>query len=92
MTDSNFEELVARIDAIGQTVLRLIAQLETDNRIDGPRFSQTLLRVAAARHREPEPVHVRCGEVMQQLAQMLDEARARRLRERGQEIQGRWCA
>ncbi|KVP51487.1 hypothetical protein WJ91_01425 [Burkholderia ubonensis] len=78
MTDSNFEELAARIDAIGQTVLRLTAQLEEDDRLDGPRFSQTLRRAAAARCREPEPVYVRCGEVMQQLAQMLDEARARR--------------
>ncbi|KVG24717.1 hypothetical protein [Burkholderia ubonensis] len=78
MMDSNFEELAARIDAIGQTVLRLIAQLEEDDRLDGPRFSQTLRRAAAARRREPEPVYVRCGEVMQQLAQMLDEARARR--------------
>ncbi|KWZ43764.1 hypothetical protein WS72_13460 [Burkholderia savannae] len=78
MTDSDFGELAARIDAVGQTVLRLIAQLEVDERLDGPRFSRTLRRSANARARQPEPTLARCGAVMRELAQALDNARARR--------------
>ncbi|MCR5892149.1 MULTISPECIES: hypothetical protein [Burkholderia] len=78
MTDSDFSELAARVDAVGQTMLRLISHLEEQGRVDGVRFSQALRRFGAGRRQLPDPIQARGGEVVLQMVQMLDEARARR--------------
>ncbi|MGU7855424.1 hypothetical protein ACV22X_22040 [Burkholderia orbicola] len=78
MTDSDFSELAARVDAVGQTMLRLIGHLEEQGSVDGVRFSQALRRFGAARRRLPDPIQARGGEVVLQMVQMLDEARSRR--------------
>ncbi|MBR8089770.1 hypothetical protein KDX09_10220 [Burkholderia cenocepacia] len=78
MTDSDFSELAARVDAVGQTMLRLIGHLEEQGCVDGVCFSQALRRFGAARRRLPDPIQARGGEVVLQMVQMLDEARSRR--------------
>ncbi|QUN57351.1 hypothetical protein [Burkholderia cenocepacia] len=78
MTDSDFSELAARVDAVGQTMLRLIGHLEEQGHVDGVRFSQALRRFGAARRQLPDPIQARGGEVVLQMVQMLDEARSRR--------------
>lgn len=76
MADPDFNELAARVDAVGHTLLFLIAELELQGAVDGPRLSQTLRRFGHGRGQHPGLE--RCGQVMQELAQRLDTARASR--------------
>ncbi|MFZ5659170.1 MAG: hypothetical protein ACOY5C_04855 [Pseudomonadota bacterium] len=76
MTEPEFNELSARIDAVGHTLLILMAELEVQGALDGPRLSQALRRFGHDRGQHPG--FERCGQVMQELAQRLDTARARR--------------
>ncbi|KVS72788.1 MULTISPECIES: hypothetical protein [Burkholderia] len=78
MTDSDFSELAARVDAVGQTMLRLIGHLEEQGCVDGVRLSQALRRFGTARRQLPDPIQARGGEVVLQMVQLLDEARSRR--------------
>jgi hypothetical protein len=76
MVNSDFNELAARVDAVGHTVLLLIAYLEEQGQVDGPKLSQALRRFG--HDRAELPGLERCGHVMQELAQRLDTARANR--------------
>lgn len=71
------DELALRIDAIGQALLLLTAELERSNSIDGPHYS-TLLR-STAQARGARPGLARCGAVLHELAARLEDARAHRL-------------
>lgn len=74
----NFDELAGRIDGIGQALLRLTAELEMQNIIDGSRVSTAWMQVADRRPETTE-VHRSAHRALRQLAQMLDEARSSRL-------------
>lgn len=76
----NFDDLAGRIDAIGQALLRLTAELEMQGVIDGSRVSAAWLQVAD-RRLETTDIHRSAHKALRQLALMLDEARgARQLR------------
>lgn len=77
MNETNFDELAGRIDGIGQALLRVTAQLEMQEIIDGPRVSE-LWRQAAKTHPGDQAVHHRAHKTLLQLVQMLDDARCAR--------------
>lgn len=76
MTNIEFDELSSRIDAVGHTLLILIAELELRKALDGPELSQGLRRFG--RNRSRHPGRERSGRVIQELARRLDGARASR--------------
>ncbi|MEG1971140.1 MAG: hypothetical protein RR101_13600 [Burkholderiaceae bacterium] len=76
MTTTDFDELSSRIDAVGHTLLILIAELELRGTLDGPALSKGLRRFGRGRSRHPG--RERSGRVIQELAQRLDTARANR--------------
>ena len=78
MNKQDFDELAGRIDGMGQTLLRLTAELEMQGVIDGSRVSAAWVQVADQRSETTE-VHRSAHRALRQLAQMLDEARSSRL-------------
>ncbi|MGH8782080.1 hypothetical protein [Paraburkholderia sp.] len=81
MTEDDLTSLSARIDGIGHTLLHLIAELEIEGVIDGPRFSGALHRWGLDRQRNA-PHYWTSGGVVCELADRLDDARSRRSAER----------
>ncbi len=77
-TTADSDDLTGRINGIGQALLRLTAELEMKGLIDGPRVSAAWLR-AAAPFGGPSAAHRSTTKVLQQLADLLDEARQSRL-------------
>lgn len=77
MTEDDLTELTARIDAIGHTLLHLIAELEIEGRIDGAGFSGQLRQWGEGRQRDA-PYYWTSGRVVCELADRLDDARIRR--------------
>lgn len=75
MSELEFDELAGRIDAVAQAVLRLTARLEMVGIIDGPQISQAW-RQAAQPGRTP--VHTASHRILQELADLLDDARRSR--------------
>lgn len=80
MSKMEFDELAGRIDAVAQAVLRLTARLEMAGIIDGPQISQAW-RQAVQPGRTP--VHTASHRILQELADVLDEARHSRRQSRG---------
>ena len=78
MDAKDFDELAGRIDAIGQAVLRLAAELEMQGVIDGTRVSAAWVSVAEHRT-EATAAHRSAHKTLRQMAQMLDDARHSRL-------------
>lgn len=74
MDAKDFDELAGRIDAIGQAVLRLAAELEMQGVIDGTRVSAAWQHVADGRI-EDTTMHRSSDSMLRQLAQLLDDAR-----------------
>lgn len=73
-TTADFDDLAGRIDGIGQALLRLAALLEMQDIIDGPRLTG-MWRQAAQTRPGDQAVHHKAHKTLQQLAQMLDDAR-----------------
>ena len=78
MQEERFNELAGRIDGIGHALLRVAAQLEMVQLIDGPSI--------AAAWREARPEHLATDaqlqasrHVLHQLADLLDDARQARV-------------
>lgn len=80
MSEMEFDELAGRIDAVAQAVLRLTARLEMAEVIDGPQISQAWRDAAQSARTPVQAVSYR---VLQQLADLLDEARRSRRQSRG---------
>ena len=76
MDDAQFKELAGRIDGVGRVLAMLIADLEMQERLEGNRFCQHLRRYADARGRHQE--HLKCVQVIRQIADELDDARLTR--------------
>lgn len=76
MAGMDFDELAARIDAVGWAVKALIAELEMNHRLDGPGFCARLRE--SGRLRAAHMGLERCGQVVQQIADDVDAARASR--------------
>lgn len=70
------DELAGRIDGVARVLMALIADLEMREQIDGGRFCRSVRASAAGRRRLPE--HEVCAQVMEQIADQLDAARASR--------------
>ena len=77
MDSRDFEELAARVDAMGHALLRVVAELEVAQVIDGPRVSQAWRQVVpqqpAADQRQEGVRKLLC-----RMADLLDEARQHR--------------
>ncbi len=74
MDSRDFDELAARVDAMGHALLRVVAELEVAQLIDGPRVSQAWRQVVA----QQLPEDGREGAMqalLQRMADLLDEAR-----------------
>lgn len=74
MDSRDFDELAARVDAMGHALLRVVAELEVARLIDGPRVSQAWRQVVA----QQLPEDGREGAMqalLQRMADLLDEAR-----------------
>ena len=74
MDSRDFDELAARVDAMGHALLRVVAELEVARLIDGPRVSQAWRQVVA----QQMPEDGREGAMqalLQRMADLLDEAR-----------------
>lgn len=65
------------VNGIAHTLLHLIAELEMEGVIDGPRFSAAL-RQWSGRAREREPFQWQSCRVVDELADRLDDARTYR--------------
>ena len=68
-------ELEGRIDGIAQALLRVVAELEVQRLIDGPRLSEAW-RNARPEHLATGPVMHASRTVLLQLAEQMDDARA----------------
>lgn len=77
MDSEDFDELAGRINGMGQALLRVVAELEFEGFIDGPRVSASWRRAADVYSSE-QPAHHSTQKVLLQLAQLLDESRAAR--------------
>ena len=67
--------LEGRIDGIAQALLRVVAELEVQRLIDGPRLSE-VWRNARPEHLAKGPELQASRQVLLQLAEQLDDARA----------------
>ena len=77
MDNTDFDELAARIDAMGHALLRVVAELEVAQVIDGPRVSQAWRLVATQQHpRDKRQDAVQA--LLNRMADLLDEARQHR--------------
>lgn len=77
-TTPDHTELAGRIEAIGRAVLRLSAELEMQQLIDGPRLSESW-RGAVPDRMAAQSELLRCARhYLHDMAQQLDEARSSR--------------
>lgn len=53
MNDDQFEVLAGRVDAVAQLAMHVVAQLEIDRRIDGPKLCSSLEAFAMDRADQP---------------------------------------
>jgi len=80
MSELEFDELAGRIDAVGKALLQVTARLEMAGVIDGPQISQAW-RQAVQPGRTP--AHTTSHRILQELADVLDDARRSRPRLQG---------
>jgi len=80
MRDLEFDELAGRIDAVAKAMLQVTARLEMNGVIDGPQISQAW-RQAGQPGRTPG--HTASHRILQELADVLDDARRSRPRLQG---------
>jgi hypothetical protein len=76
MNQEQFNELSGRIDGVARVLMTLICDLEVRERLNGPRFCQSLRSSAEARGSNPE--HATSARVMVQIADQLDTSRENR--------------
>ena len=76
MNNVQFNELSGRIDGVARVLMAVIADLEMQERLDGNRFCQRLRRYADGRSQYQE--HLKCVQVIRQIADELDAARLNR--------------
>ena len=74
MDSRDFDELAARVDAMGHALLRVVAELEVARLIDGPRVSQAWRQVVAQQLPE-DGREAAMQALLQRMADLLDEAR-----------------
>lgn len=77
MDSRDFNELAGRIDAMGHALLRVVAELEVAQVIDGPRVSQAWRQVVAQQRPEDERQEV-IQALLHRMADLLDDARQHR--------------
>lgn len=74
MDSKEFDELAARMDAMGHALLRVVAELEVARLIDGSRVSQAWRQVVAQQPPEDERQGA-MQTLLHRMADLLDEAR-----------------
>lgn len=79
MTETQFDELAGRVDAVYMAFGALVAQLEDAAVIDGPRLVQGLRR-SAARRQTDNPGTAASVRTLQDIADRLEDARSQRHR------------
>lgn len=77
-TNTPFDELAGRIDGVAQAVLRLAAQLEMAQLMDGPRLCSAWRQVRPVHLAEVDAQLLASRHVLHQMADLLDEARLAR--------------
>lgn len=80
MDEAQFDKLTGRIDGIGQALLRVVAELEMRELIDGPHIAAQW-RAARQEHLAQDVQLQESRKVLHQLADLVDDARQARAAE-----------